>query len=852
LAESTARRAQHILIAALTLVGCSPSWATPIDTVLVGPGPNGTVLPTGYRVTPAGQQIRLGDLPLGAAASPDGHWLVVSNAGQGTQSLQVIDTATGAVVQTLAYPKPQAVFTGLVFSADGHRLYVSGGGNNKIRTFNVSNGFLTETVPLQLPATSGDGAPINAFPAGLAITGDGRVLAVDRLADAVTVLDPDTGASDTIGIGHAPGAVVESRDGSRAWVAEQGADTVRVVDVSAGRLAAVGDIRVGTHPAALLLDKSGSRLFVAAADSDEVTVIDTGTSTVVGTIALAPYPGAQVGANPVGLALSDDDKTLFVADCGDNDIAVIDTDRLAVRGLIPTGWHPSTVTVIGSKLFVTNAKGFGAGPNGGPGHPDPTRPDDPAAPDQYAGSMITGTLSVIGGFDQARLDSWTDQVYSNDGFDTHGEVRGPGRSPVVPQHPGQTSPIKHIIYVVKENRTYDQEFGSLGKGNGDPSLNLFGDEAVPNARELQHRFVTLDNFYADAEVSAQGWMWVVAANSNPYTESGWPANYSDRNHPYPAENGDPAIAPNTDPADAYIWDRLAKSGVNFRNYGFYVALNSTAEAYAADPVLNANTDHDFRGFNMKCPDSPNTFVPLDDCGPPRITEWQREFDQYVATDTLPTVELVRLPNDHTVGTKPGYPTPQSYLLDNDMALGTLVDTVSHSKYWPETAIFVTEDDAQDGPDHVDAHRTVSQVISPYTQTGAVDSTLYTTASMLRTIELLVGLPPLTQFDAFATPMANAFTVEPNTTAYELRTSVTPGGTAATPPLATAINPASAAMAEQSQAQDLTVADAIDEDTFNRAIWASVKGPASEMPPPRHTVIADTAPHASVTADGDDH
>jgi YVTN family beta-propeller protein len=852
LAVSRARRAQHILIAAFALVGCSPSWAAPIDSVLVGPGPNGTVLPTGYRVTPAGQQIRLGDLPLGATASPDGHRLVVSNAGQGTQSLQVIDTATGTVIQTLDYPKPEAVFTGLVFNGDGHRLYASGGGNNKIRTFDVSNGLLTETVPLRLPATSGDGAPINAFPAGLAITGDGRVLAADRLADAVTALDPDTGASLTIGIGHAPGAVVVSRDGNRAWVAEQGADTVRVLDVSPGRLAAVGDIRVGTHPAALLLDKSGSRLFVAAADSDEVTVIDTGTSTVAGTTALAPYSGAPVGANPVGLALSDDDKTLFVADCGDNDIAVIDTDRLAVRGLIPTGWYPSTVSVIGSKLFVTNAKGFGAGPNAGPGYPDPTRSDDPAAPNQYAGSMIAGTLSVIGGFDQAQLERWTDQVHTNDGFDAHGEVREARRSPVVPQHPGLTSPVKHIIYVVKENRTFDQEFGSLGKGNGDPSLNLFGDESAPNARELQRRFVTLDNFYADAEVSAQGWMWVVAANSNPYTESGWPANYSDRNHPYPAENGDPATAPNADPADAYIWDRLAKSGVSFRNYGFYVGLNSTAEARAADPVLDADTDHDYRGFNMECPDSPNTFVPLDDCGPPRITEWQREFDQYVATDTLPTVEFVRLPNDHTAGTKPGYPTPRSYVLDNDMALGTLVDTVSHSKYWPETAIFVTEDDAQDGPDHVDAHRTVSQIISPYTQTGAVDSTLYSTASMLRTIELLVGLPPLTQFDAFATPMANAFTVEPNTTSYALRTSITPGGTAATPPLAPDINPASAAMATQSQAQNLTVADAIDEDTFNRAIWASVKGPDSEMPPPRHTVIADTGPRAAVTADGDYH
>jgi YVTN family beta-propeller protein len=330
-AVSRARRAQHILIAALALVGFSTRSATPIDAEPVGPGPNGTVLPTGHGVTPAGRQIRLGDLPLGAAASPDGHRLVVSNAGEGSQSLQVIDTATGAVVQTLACPKPEAVFTGLVFSRDGHRLFVSGGGNNEIRTFNVSNGLLSETAPLRLPATSDDGAPINAFPAGLAITGDGRVLAADRLADAVTALDPDAGAPVTIGIGHAPGAIVESPDGNRAWMAEQGADTVRVLDVSPGRLAAIGDIRVGTHPAALALDKSGSRLFVANADTDDVTVVDTATSTVKGTIALAPYPGAQVGANPVGLALSDDDKTLFVADCGDSDIAVIDTDRQAVR-----------------------------------------------------------------------------------------------------------------------------------------------------------------------------------------------------------------------------------------------------------------------------------------------------------------------------------------------------------------------------------------------------------------------------------------------------------------------------------------------------------------------------------------
>jgi YVTN family beta-propeller protein len=552
------------LVGMLVLAACATKPGPPTGQLTAGPRPDGSgVLPSGYVVTPAGQQTRLGDLPLGAAASPDGRWLVVSNDGRGIQSLQVIDTATGAVTQTLPYTRPETVFTGLAFSTDGRRLFAAGGENNKIRTFDVTNGVLTETASLAIPDVPADGKSLKPFPAGLAVTGDGRVLVADRFADAVAAIDPGTGVSQTLGIGHRPGAVAVSRDGTHAWVAEQGADTVRVLDVSSGRLAAQGDIQVGTHPAALLLDKSGARLFVAAADSDQINVIDTGASIVKETIALAPYPGAQVGANPIGLAMSGDEKTLYVANSGDNDVAVVDTDRLVVRGLIPTGWYPSTITAIGPKLFVTNAKGLGAGPNGGPGHPDPTRPGDPVAPDQYAGTMIAGTLSMIGGFDQAQLDKWTGQVHANDGFDARGEVRIAGQSPVVPLHPGQSSPIKHIIYVVKENRTFDQEFGSLGKGNGDPSLNLFGDESVPNARELARRFVTLDNFYADAEISAQGWMWVTAANSNPYTESGWPANYSDpQDYPYPSERGDPAIAPNADPADAYIWDRLAKAGVS--------------------------------------------------------------------------------------------------------------------------------------------------------------------------------------------------------------------------------------------------------------------------------------------------
>jgi hypothetical protein len=378
--------------------------------------------------------------------------------------------------------------------------------------------------------------------------------------------------------------------------------------------------------------------------------------------------------------------------------------------------------------------------------------------------------------------------------------------------------------VVKENRTYDQVFGSLGKGNGDPAIDLFGDDSAPNSRSLQRRFATLDNFYANAEVSAQGWNWVVASNSNPYAEQTWVANYSGRNHSYPSESGDPAIAPNINPADAYVWDRLADRGISFRNYGFYVSANASGQEVAADPRLEANTDPAYRGFDLNCPDSANSFTPQSaSCGPARITEWQREFASYVAGNNLPTVAFVRLPNDHTSGTAPGRPTPTAYVGDNDWALGQLVDSVSHSPYWSSTAIFVTEDDAQAGPDHVDAHRTTSQVISPYTQTGRVDSTFYNTAAMLRTMELIVGVRPMTQFDAYATPMLNSFTSRPDLAPYVAVKPSTPLG---------AVNTAASPLASVSAAQPLGEADRINEQQFNQAIWQSVKGANSPMPAPQ--------------------
>ncbi|MGW0879659.1 beta-propeller fold lactonase family protein [Streptomyces sp. NPDC002671] len=713
-----------------------------------GPKGDGTaVTPVGYKVTPAGHQVQLGNLPLNAVLSPDKSMLLVSNAGQGTQSLQVVDPADSEVVQTISYPSPQAVFTGLAFSPDGKRAYASGGGREIIHTYDVSGGRLTETTPIKLPTKNPDGQAVNMYPAGLAVTPDGqRLVVADRLADAATVVNLADGSMSTVAVGHAPYAVALAEDGKTAFVTNQGGDTVSVLDLSGSAPVVSTTVKVGTHPNAVVADAGQHTLYVANGDSDQVSVIDVATRKVTRTISLAPYPNAPVGSNPDALALSGDGRRLYVANSGNNDLAVIDLKTGRTAGLIPTAWYPTAVVPLDDKLYVTNAKGLGAGPNNGPGYPNPTS-TSPQSPDQYSGSMIKGTLSAIpldGGWKQ--LERWTRTVVLNNGFEDGNSPRAVGA--VVPRRVGERTPIKHVIYVVKENRTYDQEFGSLGRGNGDGSLNLFGDDSAPNARALQRKFVTLDNFYADAEVSAQGWNWTVAANSNPYSEEGWPANYSGRNHSYPSENGDPAIAPNKDPEHAYIWQRLGDKGVSFRNYGFYVNTDASGKSVAADPVLNAATDHDFGPYNLSCPDSAGTFTARSKtCGGPRIEEWKKEFAQYEQNGSLPAFEMVRLPNDHTSGTRAGMPTPQAYVADNDWALGQLVDTVSHSKYWKSTAIFVTEDDAQNGPDHVDAHRTISQVISPYTQTGRVDSTFYSTASMVRTIELLLGLRPMTQFDA---------------------------------------------------------------------------------------------------------
>jgi YVTN family beta-propeller protein len=837
-----------------------------------GPQGNGTsITPQGWFVSPAGVQTQLGDRPFGIALSPDGKFLAVTNDGASTQSIMIVDRASSTVVQEIDYNAPAGVFVGIAYSPDGSKLYASAGGTifradgttsqtgafNGVRVYDVdpASGKLTETSPLLIPMPTGTGGRlINLFTAGLAISADGKTLYVaDNLASALSVIDLTSSAATTGGaatttmVGPNPYTVVLSEDGNTAYVSNQGGLTVSVIDLTQPLPAESDRIEVGTHPNAMALNPKKDELYVANADSDTVSVIDTRTNVVVRTIDLSPYKGAREGSSPSGLAVSPNGKTLYVANGLNDDVAVIKLGKEQgedkVQGLIPTAWYPAALTLSndGKELDVLNAKGLGAGPNDNNG-PNPYTDHPYGPPDQYIATMIKGSLSQITVPNPSQLADYTAQVVAHNGFNEGDKIRTAGTptSSVIPLRPGDPTPIKHVIYVIKENRTFDQEFGSLGKGNGDPTLNLFGDESAPNARALEKQFITLDNFYSDAEVSADGWNWAVGAEANSYVQHAQPQNYGGQNRPYDFEGGNLATSPGTDPTDAFIWNKLSDAGIGYRNYGFRVFGGVVAAG--TEPRLAANTDMNFAGYNLKIPDSIPDLIKTGVNQPTRIAEWLKEFAQYEAAGTLPTVEFVRLPNDHTAVNAIGAPTPRAYVADNDYALGQLVDAVSHSKDWGSTAIFVIEDDAQEGPDHVDAHRTIAQVISPYTQTGKVDSTFYSQVSVLRTIEQIVGIGPMTQFDAAATPMLNSFSDTPNMTPF---TAIVPTQNVHEK---NPVSPPMAAVAPQSLDAVATLADQ-NETLENQVLWAFYgTGP---MPTPRTSLHDLMVPGSADSADAAD-
>jgi YVTN family beta-propeller protein len=827
------------------------------------------VTPGGWRVAPAGTEIPVpkGQAgfqgPMGAALAADGQHLLAASSGAARfESADLFDLDLRRRTASVAYDalRGQSAFYGVAWAPGGTRAWVSGGGQGVVHVLDTAGGTLTES------ATVAAGP----FPAGLVYVrraaGD-RLYVANNLSAAgdanapghtVTVLDPATGtATNTIDLGAAlqPIGAAADRRGAKVYVTNWAGRSVSVLATASE--AKVADITLSAptaperadHPSGVTANPVRDEVYVANANSDTVSVIDTTTDTVAATIDVGLVPNGPKGAIASGVAVSPDGRTLYVTLSGENAVAVLDLATRTVSGFIPTAWYPSSVSVTpdGRRLAIVNANASGAGPN--PcgtitpltACPPPNPAVDPPGRDdsQYSGSMIKGSVQVVRIPSPVRLRRLTADVLRYNQLDARRRAK-----------PRSAGAIRHVIYVVKENRTYDQVFGDLPKGNGAARLTVFGDESAPNHRALALRFGVFDNFYADAEVSADGHNWITQAGASDYVDKTWPINYSPnprgRQRGYDFEDvplarqfttepllGDPGV-PRSAAAftGGYLWDNAYRNGVSYRSYGEYTQTdcvgggNTSSTTHLDDTRFGDHVDERYPGFSTSCSDHVR-----------REPEWEREFRGFESSGQLPALSFVRLGNDHTNGTRAGSATPRAYMADNDIALGRLVDVVSHSRFWEHTAILVTEDDAQNGPDHVDAHRTLALVVSPYTQTGRVDSTHYDTASMVATIEDLLGLPPMTITDARASRMWGLFARRPRLRAYRaLRPTVTPFGAPGAP-----VNRTTAPMTRAAATWDLEDADAAPEVALNESIWKSVKGRASEMPRPRHDYIIGSTP-----------
>lgn len=825
-------------------------------------------LPTGKFITPEGTQINVGSFPANMILTPDGRYVVVTNTGF-RQYLTVIRVEDGTITAQREVgpervrgrkPEREGLYYGLAVlpAPNGRaRIFASRGNEDRVwvLTLGPDGTFEDDGQFLDNPSGFADGDTPHAI-AGIAVSPDGRTLyAANNHTDARTdmrgslsILDVPSNriARKTVLPGF-PFAVayLPARNGNpaRVYVSSERDGVVSVVAADTGRR--VRDIRTGMHAMALLLDRAGQRLFVANAGSDTVSVIDTTRDRVVRTILLRPDDARGLcGVTPTGLALSPDEQRLYVTCADMNALAVVHLPEGRLIGYIPTGWYPTAVVVSpdGRKLFVANAKGINARiPNNRPVGPD-------GRWGQYIQNIIEGTVAIIPTPANADLATMTRRVIANNRIKPELEKRAAKNF----RNPG----IEHVIYIIKENRTYDQVLGDLPQGNGDPSLCLFPRAVTPNQHALAERFVLLDNFYVCAEVSADGWDWSVSGMISEYTARNAPYNYSGRGRNYDFEgqnNGVPVdlkgIPDVARAPSGYIWDACARKGVSYRNYGAYLNFSNAEmrdklggkwvgeENYPNKKALVGHTCLDFRIYDMRYADSelwvkynapaPNqlkSYGRFND--PARITTWRREFEEFVRKKNLPRFMLVRLGRDHTSGTTPGAFTPQAMVADNDYAVGQLVETVSKSPYWKKTAIFILEDDAQNGYDHVDAHRSIAFVISPYIRKGTVDSTFYNTDSMLRTMGLILGLPPLCQYDAVATPM-NVFGPTPDNDApYE---AILPARE-----IATAINKATAYRAQDSaRLLNPLKEESLPDEELNDILWRSIKGRHSTPPPVRY-------------------
>ena len=786
-----------------------------------GLAPGGSLLFNGWGVTPAGQQIQISDMPLRLVVSPDHKTLAAVSAGYNKHGLTLLDIATRQVTQFL--PMPEA-FNGLAFSRDGKRIFVSGGERGSIWIFNYEAG-KAEPDHTVKPDAEGSGS----FLAGLCVHPEsGTIFVCDEAKDEVWALNPDTLAIQSrVRVGAHPYYCVLGADRRHLYVSNWGGQSVSVVDTKTSRR--VRDLNVGLRPNDMALTPDG-RLFVACSGDNTVHVIQTrspeaapeapsptkripeGTREIIST---SLYPESPEGSTPDAVAVSPDGSTLFVANADNNCVMVADISGRTlgddkknqsisiVNGFIPVGWYPTALAVSpdGQTLFVANGKGLHSRANAPARLGQPGR-KRPGAPFDYIGQTFEGWVSFVPKPDAAGMAAYTEQVRRNSPYTPAGYHQAPVHSDsVIPDEVGRPCPIKYVLYIIKENRTYDQVFGDMKNargeriGNGDPGLTLYGENVTPNQHQLAREYVLLDNLYCNGEVSVDGHSWCDAAIATDFNQRSWITSYS-KHGKLP---GNPEMET---PASGYLWDLCRRHGISYRNYG----------------EGSGHVPSNCRGA------WPPTWT-VRDMDKPRF--WINDLHAAERGEQeLPRFTIMSLGENHTQGTTPGTFTPSAEVASNDIGVGRIVEAATRSRFWNQMAIFIIEDDAQNGPDHVDAHRTVGLVISPYCKRGAIDSALYTTASMIRTMELILGLPPLTQYDAGATPMFSCFDKECRPMPYS-------------PVMPTvdlyAKNTEKSPLSMLSKQLDFSDYDRAPEDVLNRILWTAAKAD-EPIPAPIHRVL----------------
>jgi YVTN family beta-propeller protein len=768
-------------------------------------------LSNGWSLTPAGSSLPLGDLPLNMVVSPSSHLMAVTNNGYSDHSVQLIDLRTNKELDNVVVPK---AWYGLKFTADEKSLFVGGGNDNWILKYNISNNKLQLADSFKLGAKW----PERISPAGIDIDEQKKVLyVVTKENNSLYTIDLTT--RKIIWQYQLEGdsyACQLSPDHKKLFISCWGCDKLICFDTEKERI--VEQLALGDNPNEILQTKNGQYLYVANSNDNSVSVVDTKKWKVIETLDAALYPNAPSGSTSNGLALSPDEKTLYVANADNNCLAVFDVSHPGLsksKGFIPTGWYPTSVKVVGNIIYVANGKGFSSMAN--PYGPNPGRRNeevlyqggDPTKPFkvQYIAGLFKGTLSMIPIPSVQQLSVYSQAVYHNTPYnkDESWKAAGEPGNPV-PMKIGDPSPVKYVFYIIKENRTYDQVLGDIKKGNGDPSLVLFGEKITPNLHKIANDFVLLDNFYCDGEVSADGHNWSMGAYATDYLEKTWPSRYGNKGGVYSAE-GNRSVANNK---DGFIWDHCNRDKISFRSYGEF------CDNYKPNiPVLRDHYCPFFTGWDLSTRDTV------------RYSQWKRDFDSLLAINAVPHFNSVRFGNDHTEGLRKGRPTPSAFVADNDLAVGLFLEHLSESPIWKETAVFIIEDDAQNGADHVDAHRTSAYIAGGFVKRSFVDHTMYSTSSMLRTMELILGMEPMTQYDAAAMPMWNCFTTSPDLHPFHhLPSNVDLDDR----------NVAVNEWQKRSEKFDFAKEDAIPDMEFNYVLWFGLKGDKVPYPAPRRAAF----------------